>query len=434
MAPREFNAQRAIEAVRATGGDVTAAATRLGYAEATLRRRLQKAGLWDEVQAIRQGRAARHLAELPGVVENADGSLDVVSVAREDRDPPTVESLCEQHGIDLSEWVVTDVRPNSWEAMTSDKAAGDNRIVTLHQLKVHLVRKEALIVVPDPSGWTPPPKPKPRKRAADEPERGFVIGDHHAPHHDLLFHRLVLERLRERQPDFIEINGDLIDLPTVSRHRERDGYNEPINVGLAAALRILYDYRHVCPNARITLKRGNHDERLVNYLIDHARAVKDVAPGGGLTADLEEDARPWHDFRRLLHLDDLHIEYVDEPWDQAKTRPSRKLTLLHGFSTSENAGKAILDKLSGSTIQGHDHRLAMTMRTTHQPDGLEVRMAMSGGCACRVEGGLGYVTGGEPNWQNGAVELLVWPDGNFHATPIVYVDGQLLCPDKRYTA
>ena len=148
--------------------------------------------------------------------------------------------------------------------------------------------------------------------------------------------------------------------------------------------------------------------------------------------------RPWHHLTRLLYLDHLHIDYVDEHWEQAKTRPSPKLTLRHGFSTSDNAGKAMLDKLSGSTIQGHDHRLTLTFRTRHigdEDDPLEVRMAMSGGCACVIPGGLGYVKGGEPNWQNAAAELSIWPDsGDFHATPLIYVYPRLLCPDKRYVA
>lgn len=408
----EFDVSRALDAVRASGGDVLAASVALGIPEATFRRRLKRAGVWDEVQAIRKGQDSESV-EVDGVVSAANDATPV---------PWRAEDVIRAHGDDPDEVVILRQRGNRW---------GDPER-PMHQLRVDWVRKEALVRPPDPTDWTPPPPPKPRK--GDGPRKGFVISDHHAPHHEPTFHKLVLERLADRQPDFIDINGDLLDFPDVSKHRSRDGYNQSVNECLRAGFQILRDYRHVCPDAEITLKRGNHDERLDIHQIDHAPELRSIAPGGGLTPEGEDDERPWHHLTRLLHLDALHINYVDEHWEQAKTNPSPKLTLRHGFSTAENAGKAMLDKLSGSTIQGHDHRLAMTLKTTHLADRLEVRMAMSGGCACIIPGGLGYVKGGEPNWQNAAVELTVWPDGNFHAAPIIYVDGQLLCPDKRYVA
>lgn len=356
----------------------------------------------------------------------SDDEAGKVGVVHPDN-PWSAEDVIRFYGDDPDKVIIKDKRGTFWGQPEKPN----------HHLRVNWIAEADLVRPPDPADWDPPAPPKPRRRKPDEPEHGLVVSDHHAPRHEPVFHALLLERLRDTQPDFIDINGDLLDFPDVSSHRTRDEYNHSVNECLKAALTILRDYRHVCPDARITLKRGNHCERLDIKQIDHCPEVRKIAPGGGEDVDGNEDERPWHHLGRLLYLDELHIDYIDEHWEQAKTRPSPKLSLRHGFSTSPSAGKIMLDKLSGSTIQGHDHRLSLNMRTRHtgeDDDPLEVRMAMSGGCACEIPGGLGYVKGGEPDWQNAAVELTIWDDGDFLASPIIYVPGRLLTPDKRYTA
>ena len=286
--------------------------------------------------------------------------------------------------------------------------------------------KGGVIDLPDPAKWTPPPKPKKRKR--EKHLDAVVISDHHAPHHERTFHQLFLNYLTDAQPDLIEVNGDLLDFSTISRHREREAYAQPVNDCLQAGFEILRDYRDVCPDARIRLKRGNHEERLLHLILDYAKGLHNVTPA--------DDDVPALSLRRLLHLDDLHVEYVDAEWDQAKTQIGSKLTVRHGFTTSKNAGDAMLDKLSGSTVQGHDHRLGVTLRTEHpsfEDDPLRIRMGVQGGCACKIPGGLGYINGGQPAWQNGCTAFRVWEDGDFHASIGVYVGGRFLAPNgNRY--
>jgi hypothetical protein len=36
------------------------------------------------------------------------------------------------------------------------------------------------------------------------------------------------------------------------------------------------DYRHASPNTRWTMKRGNHDQRLYNAMVDNVRALHKV--------------------------------------------------------------------------------------------------------------------------------------------------------------
>ncbi len=348
-----------------------------------------------------------------------------------DKQPPvggwTPDALLEAHGMDPSAWVVTNVKAvgNQW----GDREDPNEQVKLVCSARP--VRIGPLIRPPDLTDWKPIPKPKPRKKGkGNDPLRAVVISDHHAPRNEKTFHRLFVQWLRDHQPDIIHVNGDLLDFPSVSRHRTEDDFNHDVNECLAAGYRILRDYRDACPNASISYLRGNHSERLRHYLHDNAPELKDVRPGG------DPDEIPWHNLRRLLWLDELHVDYTDEPWEQAKKTLGRRLTARHGFSTSPNAGKIILDKLSGSTIQGHDHRFWMQLRTRHTgdvDDPIEVRLAMSVGCACEIPGGLNYVNGGEPDWQNSAAAVDIYADDDFYCSPILYVPGRMLCREGRYS-
>lgn len=331
----------------------------------------------------------------------------------------TTEKLLKEHGFDPQEWVIVRSRVQRY----------GNPDEPMHQLRFDVVPRAAVIelVPPDPTKWKAPPKP--RKATSEKPLTAVVISDHHAPHHERTFHRLFLEFLADEQPDIIDVNGDLLDFTTISRHPEGETHQSPVNECLQAGYEILADYRHVCPQATIRFKRGNHSERLRSYLMSNARALH------GITAANED--LPALSLQRLLRLDELHVEYIDQEWEQAKTKLSRKLTVRHGFSTTKNAGEVMLDRLSGSTVQGHDHRCGMTFRSEHSADEdgdlFTTRLAMQTGCACEIPGGLGYAV--DPNWSNGFGWFRVYPDGDFHASLGVYVPGRLLAPNgRRYVA
>lgn len=378
---------------------------------------VSRGAIANRVARIRKAKAE---IERPGTSFHDDGTATVVSEA----DLPkgwTPEEILADANIDPAEHVVQRVRVNRWGT------EGEPRF----QVRVDVIPKKALICIPDPGKWK---APKPRKNPKRDKGRevGIVCGDHHAPHHDPDLHALFLEALREIQPDFIEINGDLLDFATISKHRPSISgeYNESVNECLQAGFQILADYRDTAPNARIRLKRGNHDERL------HYQIVDQLAGLAGITAADEEV--PALSLRNLLHLDRLHIEYVDEEWSLAKTRITKKLTVRHGTSTSKNAPEEMLAKLGNSSIQGHTHRISARYRVEwndaaeDEPE-FSVRGAFEHGTMATIKGGLGYIPGGEPQWQNGFLVVHTWPDGRFTVAPAVYVPGCLLLPDgSRY--
>lgn len=147
----------------------------------------------------------------------------------------------------------------------------------------------------------------------------------------------------------------------------------------------------------------------------------------------EEEEVPALSLRRLLHLDYLGVDYIDQVWDRAESRINHRLTTVHGYSTSRQAGKVLLDSLSGSSLQGHTHRLSLLYRTTKHPDGPEVRVAGEVGCAAEIEDGLGYSKMGVADWQNAAMLAKVWPSGDFALAPLIFLPNpdRLLVPDGR---
>lgn len=349
-----------------------------------------------------------------------------------DKSPPvggwTPEALLEAHGLDPAEWWVANVRVvgNQW----GDPEAPSEQVKLAVTAKP--IRASARIKLPELAGWKPLPKPKARKTAGVK--TAVVCGDQHAPHHDKTLHALFCRYLADEQPDLIEINGDLLDFADISRHRQmpKSGpsgeyqYTNTVNECLQAGFNILYDYRKAAPNAQIRMQFGNHTQRLYFALVDNLKGLYDITAA--------EDDVPALSLRRLLRLDELHVELVEKDWEQAKTRVNRRLTVLHGHSTSKNPGQKMLNDLTGSTLQGHSHRISLNYRTSHDlDDGAETRLAGECGCMCEIEGGLDYAR--DPDWQAGFMIVKHWSDDDFTVAPVIYLPGRLLIPDgRRYDA
>lgn len=387
-------------------------ASRLGLVASTIAKVARREGWLDDLNTILDRKIEAAVVEPPGVVHNKDGSASLVSEA-EKASSWTREGLLKAHGFDVGEWVVIRARANRWGDPNEPR----------EQLRIDVVPKAGLVAFPDPGAWKKPPKP--RKPRMDRERKVILTSDHHAPLYDKTLHARTLDLLADEQPCEGVLMGDLMDFSTISRFRERDGFAHGVRECLEGAFQILRDYREASPKTQWTMLPGNHDARLHYAIIDNVRELHRIAPAG-------EDV-PSLDFRRLLHLDDLGIKLVEGDWEAAKYPLSRKLTVRHGYTTAKNAGEKMLTSLSRSTVQGHSHRLSLTLRTEHDDDPDEptaTRLAAEVGCMCEVAEGLGHAI--DPDWHQGLMMVHLWPDGDFHLTPYFYVPGRLLGPGKRY--
>ena len=376
------------------------AATELGFPIQTLRSHCVREGL-----PTRQGENWVGADEQTFTLDNLPAGADW-----------TPEVLLRKVGLKPEEWRITNVKARGGHWGNPDEPNSQVR------LELSVVPVAPLpFKFPEPADWKPLPKPRARKNP--KVHTTIVIGDHHCPHQDRTFHELFCAFLREEQPDLIDVNGDLLDFADISRHRPREGYDDGVNETLQAGFNVLRDYRDACPNTHIRFSQGNHEARLEHMLIDNVRQLHKVqAP---------EDEVPALSLRRLLHLDQLHVEYVEGDWDRVKKRIGKRVTTLHGYSTSKQPGTKMLTDLSGSTLQGHSHRISLTYRTTHHHDETETRLAGECGCACEIQDGLGYSNAAIADWQQGAMLVKTWPDDDFTVAPLVYLPGRLLLPDGR---
>lgn len=330
----------------------------------------------------------------------------------------TPESLLKQVGLNPGEWRITNVKARGGHYGRPDDPSSQIRL----EISVVPLLPQGF-KLPELANWKPLPKPKKRKKV--KVETAVILSDQHCPHIDEVCHRLICEWLADEQPDHIHVNGDLLDFSTISRHRQRDGYAQSVNECLQSAFNTLRDYRESCPDARMTLLRGNHCERIEHALIDNLKELHRIT-----AADAEIPALS---LRNLLHLDRLHVEYIDEAWDRAKTLIGKRLTVRHGFATGQGVGNKMLTKLAGSNVQGHTHRLSLTYRTHHtmrEDEPTETRLAAEVPCLCQIDDGLGYMNG-EADWQQGALMVKTWPDNDFAVSPVLYLPGRLLLPDGR---
>jgi len=378
------------------------AAAELGFSYSTLRSHLLRRGLpttKDETKAP----GARTLVMEAGDLPNS---------------PWTPEALLKAHGLDEDKWTVVRCRANRWGDEDDPKV----------QLRVDVEPVELPFKFPDPGEWKPLPKPKKRKK--QKVQTAVILSDFHAPHHDKELFALTCQYLAEEQPDQIIINGDLMDAAVIGRHRviPGGGYDNPVQENLDEAYGILRQIREVC-DSEVVLIRGNHDERVEYALIDNVASLYRVKAAG--------DDVPALSLRKLLRLDELRIEYIDEPWDRAKVPVlgNYRLASRHGYTTSKsNPGAKMISELSGSTIQGHSHRLSLYYHTSHHPEyGPETRLAVEAGCMCEIKDGLGYTT--EPQWSQGFIVVKSHqPSDDFTVAPAIYLPGRLLLPDgRRYT-
>jgi hypothetical protein len=202
---------------------------------------------------------------------------------------------------------------------------------------------------------------------------------------------------------------------------------------LDSAYKTLCAYRAASPASQIDLLDGNHEDRLRNSILQHLPALHAVRRGG------KHDEPSVLSTRFLLSLDELGIGYQNSPngsYDSAQIKLAPQLAARHGWIAKKGSGTsalATINALRYSVIIGHTHRQSIVYHTAHTIDGQAVRLlGCEAGTLARIEGGLGYVPGGNADWQQGWATATVDPEGGFTVELAVYANRTLLWRDWRY--
>lgn len=343
-----------------------------------------------------------------------------------------IAALLRRRGLDPDDWVIIRAVINEWEGFYKRADKNSHTVVPQKQLKVTLRPRLDLLLRPAVQTSSRPlatlGKTKPPSNI--KPRLVVFVGDEQAPYHDTELHALFLRWLAHNQPQEAVHLGDLLDLPTLSRHRPNPVWNAGPQECINAGYRILRGYREASPGTYWRALPGNHDERLRDYQLQRAPELFGIK-----AADLDgRELAAVHSLPSLLHFDALGIEWVgsDGDYEHAQVDLTDSLCARHGFITGANSAQKTLDKLGLNVVVGHTHRQVVTYVTEERRRETLVTMCVEAGAMCKRDGGLGYVV--NPNWQNGFYAANVWPDGTFSGEHARYQDGVLTWRDQRYEA
>ena len=230
----------------------------------------------------------------------------------------------------------------------------------------------------------------------------LTCSDLHSKYCDPFARRVWFEALDMIQPDICDINGDLVDYPKISRHRQLPG---AFTMGVGAETRwgkaFLAECRSTAQDSSITFRLGNHDMRLVYALAD----------GLAQLADMEE-----LEYNKIFGLDEneiglcaratflnptAHMKRNDtaQNWSTLFGPDGRPLyTWVHGFMHGKHSARDHVRKFMTNGTNGHLHSAVSI------PDG---SMA-TGVLRWDQTGCMAHPRAVAAGWVPGPVEALGW--------------------------
>jgi hypothetical protein len=121
------------------------------------------------------------------------------------------------------------------------------------------------------AGWTEPAKAKAAKARLEKVITTVALADAHIPHHLLSAWACGLGIIKDVKPDRVVINGDLMDLESLSRHPK----SRPDLARLAAEFHAgnvaLDEVQSAAPDAEIVILEGNHEGRASRYANEYGQ-------------------------------------------------------------------------------------------------------------------------------------------------------------------
>lgn len=354
-----------------------------------------------------------------GLTVSADTATLVSEPALELGD---IAEMIRARGLDPDEWEVKNAVLNCW-----DSNAGSGEMIELRQLKIHLVRSvpiDFILPVTDVKPRTP------RKPVKNDTRTIVLLPDQHAPYEDKACHEAVLAMLAHIQPDEVGLLGDLVDLPTISKHRDNPAWSASVSECIQGGFELLRDYTEATPS-RFWMLKGNHCFRLETELLARAERMYGVAPA---SIDGEEQDQALS-LKRLLHLDRLGVELIEPPrrgdgYEFAVHQITDRFEARHGWITGQNSAQKSLDRIGRSLVVGHTHRQVLTRRTYF--DGLSHKTLQAAECGTLrgIEGGGGFAV--NPDWQVGCGVAECGSDGVETIAFASFDDGVLRWRGERY--
>ena len=234
------------------------------------------------------------------------------------------------------------------------------------------------------------------------------ISDTHIPYEDKKAIEVVLKFLKDFQPDYILLGGDLIDFYSISKFNKDPKRALETQDDLDKLYEFLKKIRDICPNSIILYFKGNHENRLRTY---KWTKCPELAYLRCLTPE------------KLFRLAELDIQWIEKRWQYGK------LWFMHGSKLSVHSGDSARknrDDCGTNVVHGHSHRTGKSNLTNlgGNAGGWE------SGCLCDLN--PEYIEG-VANWQHGLTVVQDFGGKIFHTDNIDIVKHSFLFGQKLYT-
>ena len=230
----------------------------------------------------------------------------------------------------------------------------------------------------------------------------LVINDVHVPYHDEKGLEMAIQYAQERDVNTVFINGDFIDLVSVSDHEktpsERSGLNDELETGRL----VLKAIREEFSDAEIYYNEGNHETRMPRYLAKKAPELFEI---------------PGLSVKQLLKLDMYGIKWIP-------TETDVRLGDLNIFHGHEYRGGGLLVARS-KFLQAMDNILFANFHRTQeyiQPD-IQGKVKGSWAVACMCDLRPRYMP--KNNWNLGFAVVHSRSDGHFVIENKKIIDGKI---------
>lgn len=257
------------------------------------------------------------------------------------------------------------------------------------------------------------PKPTRKKPKVEFSDYALVIGDMHFGHEDEKVLDIFLQTVETLEPKTIVLNGDTLDLLSVSRYPKDIRNNYTLGDERKAYHKFLYNLVDVAGGAEIFETNANHSGNSVE-----GRWWRYLSERLGELASLPE-------IRTKLSYEEVFMgEYQSQVQLVDYVQLTEDFVILHGDVVRKNGGysaRGMMDKWFTSLMHNHTHRMGSTAQRI---PGIGKKndqqfYAYENGCACS----LSPIYASVPNWQQG-FSIVGLEDNNFSVEQVMINDGK----------
>jgi hypothetical protein len=367
-----------------------------------------------------------------------------------------IDRLMRDHQEDPEEWEVDSLTVNEWPTtMGSDEGV---IYVNNFQAKARLSKKtrEPQYERVRPVNVDAPPAPDVGSAEKTRPEgwkTALIVMDRQTGHkrdqqswsyrtiHDREAIDLAVQVAAMVQPEVVVDVGDVLDFAGVSSYIGTPDLKRSLQPAICEAAYDNVRLGNAAQPEAFHILEGNHDERLNEKLLQDAQEVyqlkeAEVQMNGG---------PPAMSVPALLNLQDVGIDWHGGYPDNELIL-NDGLAIEHGDTAKSDSGGTVrymlkYEATDYSRIIGHIHRHELAWSTEWKGQERRELCAASGGCLCRVDGGVPGVKDRQ-NWQQGLIlahydpagwehliqPIRIWPDTSDDAS-VCWFQGQKLIAD-----